>query len=162
MNNNTSSPLHHLLHNNNNNNSLITNTSPLTIINDNKNDNDNNSNNANKAIFKFQAELEYKNDCIQFLENQVKELKLLLDKTRKNESKKYELLERKYLSAKGINVALERQLMFRNQQVELRKAKSSSSSFWLFSILPMCVQRGFWDRLHTNDVCHELMQASVL
>ena len=44
------------------------------------------------------------------------------------ESKKYELLERKYLSAKGINVALERQLMFRNQQVELRKAKSSSSS----------------------------------
>ena len=126
MNNNTSSPLHHLL-NNNNNNSLITNTSPLTIINDNKNDNDNNSNNANKAIFKFQAELEYKNDRIQFLENQVKELKLLLDKTRKNESKKYELLERKYLSAKGINVALERQLMFRNQQVELRKAKSSSS-----------------------------------
>ena len=55
-------------------------------------------------------------------------IKLLLDKTRKNESKKYELLERKYLSAKGINVALERQLMFRNQQVELRKAKSSSSS----------------------------------
>ena len=127
MNNNISSPLHHLLHNNNNN-SQITNTSPLTIINDNKNDNDNNSNNANKAIFKFQAELEYKNDRIQFLENQVKELKLLLDKTRKNESKKYELLERKYLSAKGINVALERQLMFRNQQVELRKAKSSSSS----------------------------------
>ena len=62
------------------------------------------------------------------LENQVKELKSLLDKTRKSESKKYDVLERKYLSAKGINVALERQLMFRNQQVELRKAKSSSSS----------------------------------
>jgi hypothetical protein len=111
-----------------NSNNIKSNASPLNI--NDKDDNEdrntlvNNVNkhkNINNEIFAFQAELEYKNERIVFLENQVEELKLLLDKTRKSESKKYELLERKYLSAKGINVALERQLMFRNQQVELRK-----------------------------------------
>ena len=77
-------------------------------------------------LFRIEAELQWKNQRIQYLENQVEELKVLLEKTRKNEAKRYSDLERKFLSAKGINVALERQLMFRNQQADLRSVSRNS------------------------------------